>query len=240
MDRNQIQVNRAFLGLVAFLCLAACAHAPADREPASVSTDPAVAFDLPNRSALGPWHSDSQAVNGETNLAVFARTELDCGDKNLYPTHPQQDTKTYHRFNWAQYNQAKLQASDAACTLSSKTKNSRGQKPCLRGNIVEDVVISDVYEDSCGHRYRGFWETAFLKTDETMGTLFAKGRAMYADPNSEFDNMLVVGHTYAVPASEFMFLSPLFAGDDEKATALAKKAEQTHTYDQKTHLFQSK
>lgn len=163
--------------------------------------------------------------------------KIECGDPNLYPTHPQQSTKLYHSYQTAAYDQTRLRAEDEACKIGSKYENTLGWRPCLLADVAEDAVISDTYQDACGHFYRAAWEVTFLKSDDNMGLLFSRGRTLYPKENAEFENDMYVAQTYPVAAEDFLVITDLFPGDLEKIEAQKRAAEATHSYDPAKGIF---
>ncbi len=146
--------------------------------------------------------------------------QFSCQVRKLYPTHPSQGTKDYSYAAFARYNHGKLPPASYACEI----KNPTGRF-CLRASSAIMVVMSDTYEDECGNYYRGYWLTTYLKSDESMGTLFSKGRTAYQKPNSQFANDLAEGGTYFVAPKEFFLLGELLPKDagiirTEKARSL--------------------
>lgn len=186
---------------------------------------------VPNAGAIVSWQEIAGYRDSDLDPMSAPRISLECADTNLYPTHPQQNTKHYHLFLSARYDHTRLKGDDEACTLSSKYPNAQGVKPCLRPDYLEYAVISDTYRDSCGHMYRGFWDVAFLKANDNMGVLFAKGRTLYQKPNAGDVNDMYIGDTYAVSADEFLFLSPLLPGDLQKVEMLKASALGTHIFE---------
>lgn len=196
---------------------------------------------VPDAQAFIGWQPVPDYTTSDLDLSKIQKIPLNCAqDTKLYPTQPQQDVKLYHRFNWGAYDLARLNSDSEACTLGSKYKNAQGQYPCLRPDTVYNVIMSDTYRDRCGNFYRAYRELLFLKQNESMGTLFSKGRALYPRPNAAYDMDYYVGGTYAVDVSEFLFLSPLLAGDAEKIQNAKSRAKATHTFDNNSLLFNSK
>jgi hypothetical protein len=186
---------------------------------------------LPNPAAISSWQEISGYRNTSVEVMSMARIPLNCTDSNLYPTHPQQNTKLYHIFRSARYDQTKLIGADEACALSSKYPSASGTKACLRPDYLEYAVISDVYRDSCGNFYRGVWDVAFLKANDNMGVLFSKGRTLYQKPEAGDALDMYVGGTYAVGVEEFLFLSPILDTDLGLETSLEQSARATHQYE---------
>ena len=151
-----------------------------------------------------PWKTDENVVMDQKPLVPhqIQNVPLNCKDKTLYPTHPQQDTKAYLYADFASYDYTKLPALSSACRIPNPTK-----KYCLRATSAHIAVPSDLFEDKCGNIYRGYWFVSFLKSDESMGTLLSKGRTVYERPNSEFANDFMNGDTYSVSEENFLFLS---------------------------------
>lgn len=198
---------------------------------------------LPNPEAFQGWHAVDGYVTSNLDLNKIPKVTIDCPQDpdGLYPTHPQQEIKLYHRFDWGAYDHGKLKGDSEACTLSSKYKNSKGEYYCLRPDVAYFVVMSDVYRDRCGHLYRAYWQLLYLKENENMGTLFSLGRTLYPDPHSELPNDFVMGGTYRVSRAQVMFLSPVLTGDREKTAAASERAlRSTHRFDGQSLLFLTK
>lgn len=196
----------------------------------------------PNAHAFKGWQPVEGYVTSTIDLARLPRTEINCAadPTGLYPTHPQQDVKHYHRFDWGTYDHGKLKGDDEGCSMSSKFKNARGEYSCLRPDVIYSVIMSDVYRDRCGNLYRAYWELLYLKTNENMGTLFSLGRTLYPNPASSFPGDYVMGDTYKVSRTQMMFLSPVLNGDREKVARAQQNAQRTHRFDESRLLFFTK
>ncbi len=179
----------------------------------SVDLNQVPLIDTPSSYALTKWKDKKGYASMPLDLNTVRKVNLNCESKTLYPTHPEQTTKQYHSYVIASYDTYKLNPNDEACTLKSKYKNGAGKHYCQRSSTVESAVISDLYRDECSNIYRAFWRVTFLTTHDNMGTLFSKGRTMYPKPHSEFFGDMVIGDTYAVNESDFLFLSEVFASD---------------------------
>lgn len=209
---------------------------PAARAQALPIAAPAV----PNPEALAKWKEMKGYVTDRTDLEAYRKLAVDCADQHLYPTHPQQLLKLYHRYDSNQYDNLKLKGTDEPCLMPQKNP-PRGRAPlCLRADIAYDVIISDTLQDVCGHYYRGFKRATFLGKNETMGTLFSAGRAVYPKEGSKIDGEMEIGGTYAVPLKDLLFVGPLLAGDEEKIAELREEAKAIADYDPNTHLFRTK
>jgi hypothetical protein len=194
--------------------------------------------DLPDSNAVIRW---SNPHYEESNVPIL--DDLDpvqvpaiCPDPKLYPTHPQQRSKSYHVYRVAVYENEKLAADSPVCKLTS----NGAKKFCLLADTFQYAVISDVFQDACGGLYRGVWSVGFLKRDDNVGMLLSKGRTVYTKPNASFEGDVEDGQTYALEAKDFLLLTAPFPGDKETAAKLAGEAKATHTYDSATHLFQKK
>lgn len=225
--------------LVFTMLLSSCAASTPGRAPASTGLPwglkPA---DLPDAEAVIRWsdprYEDTHAPSPESLPHV--EVSRGCQDKHLYPTHPQEYSKTYHVFRIAVYDAGTVPAKSHTCKV-----HSNSEKPyCLLADTYEYAVISDIFQDACGGLYRGFWNVGFLKQDDNMGYLLSKGRTIYPKPNSEFAGDVEEGQTYAVDQSDFLLLAAPFPGDKEAAAKLASQALATHDFDPHTHLFQKK
>lgn len=193
---------------------------------------------VPDAHAFKGWRPVEGYADTRIDWRSLPRVTPTC-DKGaaLYPTHPQQSTKVYHVFDWGSYNHFKLTGDSEACTISSRHNNSRGVKLCLRPDTIYYALISDLYRDACGQTYRAYWEVIYLKKNDNMGTLFAKGRTMYENPRSEFPGDYVMGPTYPLKTDDFLFFTPLFQADAEKIAEQRRLAERTHIYSPETSLF---
>lgn len=167
---------------------------------------------FPDPQALGPWRVNEEFVINKPVLpSDILPKPLTCSTKHLYPTHPFQSTKEYLHAVFSMYDHGILPASSYACL----TRSPNG-KFCLRGASAMMVVMSDTYLDDCGNYYRGYWLTTYLKSDESMGTLFSKGRVLYEKPDAEFPGEYEVAGTYTVNAIDFFLLGELLPDDMEK------------------------
>jgi hypothetical protein len=233
---NSLLNKKHFLAFAAFIFLGGIAGAQSAGPALSRNVGP-----IPDAQAFTGWKPVEGYTTSDVDLDKIQKIPLSCAqDSKLYPTQPQQYVKSYHRFNWGGYDLARLTAESEACTLGSKYKNAAGQYPCLRPDIVYNVIMSDTFRDRCGHLYRGYWELLYLKQNENMGTLFSKGRTLYPRPDSAYDKDFYVGGTYAVDVTEFLFLSPLLPGDAANIQESQRRAEQTHSFDPNSLLFISK
>ena len=198
---------------------------------------------LPDAHAFRGWTPVEGYVTSNLRFDRIPRVQLNCpaDPNNLYPTHPDQGLKAYHRFDGGSYNHFQLTAESEACTMGGNYKDGHGLYPCLRPDAAYRVEMSDIYRDKCGNLYRGYWNLLYLKKWESMGTLFSKGRTMYVNPNSQFSGDYVMGPTYRVPLSDFLFLGAPWAGDRERAAEQAARAlQRTHNFDSLTLLFNTK
>lgn len=221
--------------------ISACTSAPSIRGPAATDTSSLWGLnlsDIPEGQLIKSWgnpkYEDSSAPKIETLAHIGVSRK--CSDKRLYPTHPQQNSKIYHLYRNGHYDYAQVPVESRVC----KIKSSSASPVCQRADTFSYAVISDIYTDACGNIYRGIWNRAFLKQDDTMGTLFSKGRKMYQKENSKIANDMEDGGTDAQDQSDFLFLTHAFPGDEEIARDLAAKAMETHTFDPKSHLFHQK
>ena len=195
----------------------------------------------PTHPALLPWQEVRDYVTSPIALDQIQHVNFQCDQTTLYPTHADQTTKIYHQFDYAQFDLGKLKADDRACLMPSKFKNASGQYYCQMGDTYYTAIISDTYKDRCGHVYRGYWRVSYLHQDENMGTLFAKGRTMYPKPNADYPGDVQLGGTYPVEASEFLFFSPLFNGDEAAIQkAFVDNQKTILRYNPQTWLFEER
>ena len=196
---------------------------------------------VPNPEAFRGWNNIPESTAGAAAPETFARIPVACADKELVPTNPQQTTKTYHVFKSGRYDHSKLTADDEACAFGAKNVSSKGIRLCFSPDSTEYGVISDFYQDHCGHSYRGFWEVQFMKKDENMGNLFSRGRTMYQDPHSPFKNDMYTGNTYALVESDFLFLAPVTADEIKRVQKERDAALRTsHRLNSTTLIFEMK
>ena len=192
-----------------------------------------------NQDAILKWEIQTALETADNSQSGLIRLKaFSCATPGLVPTHPQQTTKVYHRYLLGSFSELKLVRSDFACKIGSGGLNRLHQYSCLLADQAIDAVISDLYQDHCGHVYRGFWHTSFLKRDETMASLFALGRTLYQDRKAEFPGVFVVGQTFPLDQKDFLFLAEPFAGDDARITLNQTQAKDTHILDAKTLLYQ--
>lgn len=158
---------------------------------------------VPNKEAFLGWTKKPYVID-ELDFKKVQAKKLACADQLLTPLSQDQSTKKYHRYVFGSYDHAKLRGDSEACITSSPTGR------CLRADTAEYAIMSDIYSDSCGNRYRGFWEVSFLTKNESMGTLCSLGRTFYEKTNSEFPGEFEIGPIYKVEASRFLFFTELF------------------------------
>jgi hypothetical protein len=188
--------------------------------------------ELPEPGAVLRWSDPRFEDTHAPRPSDLKQVEIpgQCGDRRLFPTHPQQNSKIYHVFRTAVYDANGVPGDSRVCKSPSNER-------CALTDIFEYAVISDIYQDACGGLYRGVWSVGFLKQDDNKDVLFAKGRTVYPREGATFSGDVEDGGTKAVPRSEFLFLTPPFPGDAAAAARLARAAAATHTYDSATHLF---
>ncbi len=228
------------------LSLAACAAPDGDVDledtsgaaaTGTAADEPVPRSRVPEVHAFVGWRDDTQTVSDPKPKDV-ERVQIACADKTLYPTHPQSSLKKYHRYSHGRYDHAKLDGESPVCKVKGGGRNSAGKIPCLSPAGLDYAMLSDTYEDSCGNRYRGYWENLYLTTDETMGTLMSRGRTVYTVPNAQFSGEVYDGATYAVDAGDFAFVSALLPGDEERIANAKDLSKTTHRYDPQKHTFE--
>jgi hypothetical protein len=183
---------------------------------------PGFSYSVPSPEAFKGW--ERKALEESSNIDPYAweSVTFTCGRPGIFPTHPQMSLKRYHLVLIGQYDHFLLQGSDEACSISGRKPNGKGIIPCFRPDILQYVLLSDTYQDACGHLFRGVKEIAFFRRNENMGTLFSPGRGMLRKAGSEFDEY-VMAPTYISEPEDFLFLIRLFPGDLEQ---IAKDREQ--------------
>jgi hypothetical protein len=243
MDASIMGEKRCPVKFLIYMVLAAssCSHGGIHGpKPASLTMPWGVDLaEVPEARALQRWSDPGFENANKIDLNLLGRIELpaSCIDKHLYPTHPHQLTKIYHVYRVGDFNQSEVPANSQICKISSRPTEASAKKFCLRADSYHHAVISDTFADACGNFYRGIWRVGFLKSDETMGTLFSKGRTLYQNPKSEFENDLVVGPTYALERKDFLFLTPLFDGDLLRIKKIREDSLRYHVLNPQTHLF---
>ena len=193
-----------------------------------------------NQTAITTWLPQSELESqGKQSLSQIKIKQFDCSNTRLIPTHPQQTTKIYHRYLFGQFNVQKLTRMDHACRIGRPNTGSRLQSShsCLVAEEAEDVIISDLYDDHCGHTYRGFWHVSLLRKNETMASLSALGRTLYEDHQAGYPGAYAVGDTYELQQNNFVFLAEPFSTDLEKIKINQTQAATTHSRDPKTLLY---
>lgn len=166
------------------------------------------------------WEVDSDVVmDRETSLAEIKKKPFACKSDKLWPAHPSQATKNYLWARYAQYNHATLPASSYACLTPNPSR-----KFCLRGAIAKAAILSDTYVDECNNYYRGYWIVTYLRSDENMGTLYAKGRRGIQNPSSEYDYDFIDDTTYFVSKDQFLFFGELLSTDARDIQNEVKRA----------------
>ena len=160
-----------------------------------------------------PWRPSSDIAYAGTPPmpSQLIEVAVNCHDKKLWPTHPQESTKEYLYGIVANYDYSKLPPSSDACLRPNPTNRF-----CLYSTWANLIVMSDLFQDSCGVKYRAYWLVSFLKSDDNMGTLLSKGRTVYPKPNAEFPGEYITGYTYPIEIKVFLFLGTLWRGDQEK------------------------
>ena len=175
---------------------------------------------FPDPQHLGEWQENTDFVMNDPLPPHLVRAKpFSCSEKRLFPTHPSQGTKEYLHAVYSMYDHGRLPPNSYACLIRNPTG-----KFCVRAATAMIVVMSDTYTDNCGNLYRGYWLVTYLKSDESMGTLYAKGRTAYPKPDSEFENDFIEGSTYVVSQDDFMILAELLPDDKLKIEAEKARA----------------
>lgn len=224
-----------FTALISFF---AVFHARAEL-PAQMTTL-ILQLEIPEKSAFLGWKEKQGWRTSNLNPFELPKTKVNCSDSRLYPTHPQQTTKEYHYFLAGQYDLKRVPGKSSVCRMSNKSSPQTPAR-CLMTERIELALLSDTYRDLCGKFYRGYWLKMFLQKEETMGTLLSHGRTVFENPESQFINDMLDGHTYAVNVEEFLFLTDLIEGDDKEISENQNRALlYTHDLDPQTLLFSPK
>jgi hypothetical protein len=162
---------------------------------------------VPRPDIFKGWRNQGDYLTSHVPFMSLPRVKA-CDDQPLQPTGPSQQTKLYHEYKWGEYDNSTLRGDDEdrLCLIATRSK----QKWCLKSDYIYTVVISDLFKDSCGQEFRGFWRMTFLAQDETMGALQSKGRTLQQRPGSNFPKDFVPAEMYPVPQDQFMFLTNVF------------------------------
>lgn len=172
----------------------------------------------PNAFALKTPKSNQEMLAHAPDLSSIPQTPLACDSQTIWPAHPYGTTKLYHVYLSARYDHLKLQGNEPGCLTPTKPK--KGTPKCIAPDTYKYLILSDTFKDECANYYRGFWEIRFLQSQETMETLFSKGRTLVQRNGSTVENDFVTGPPYSLRAREFIFFSPLFPNDLEKIKKL--------------------
>lgn len=171
-----------------------------------IFTNSALAADIPspyipNREAFLGWQKKPYNID-EIDFSKLETITFHCGNPSLEAMSQDQSTKKYHKFVYGGYDTRILTGDSEACLKSSGNKLY-----CLQAQTLEYTIMSDIYRDHCGNRYRAFWEVQFFSNDESMGTLCSLGRTFYEKANSEFPGEIEIGPTYPIDKSRFLFFT---------------------------------
>jgi len=218
---NLIDIARQFTVFILTLALSACVSTTATtRTPAGASSKQSQRdVAIPDPQGFLGWKEIAGYRTSDKDVDKLQAVELKCDKTELFPTHPSQATKLYHAAQIGLYQQTKIPGTSEACKISGKFKTTRGTLPCLMADSLKYFAISDTYQDRCGNFYRGLVEVRFWSRDESMGTLFSRGRTVYPKPHSDFEGEMEEGGTYAVDYNDMLLVTELFPGDQE---AIAK------------------
>lgn len=161
-----------------------------------------VELDLPEPQHLSAWRWNQNYAPSETasDPAKLTKVNLNCNSDRLWPTHPQQTAKDYVYAVTASYENRKYADANA-------------------------IVMSDMFQDECGNKYKGYWIVSFLSDEETMHTLISKGRRIIRKAGG-FPGEFTSGSTFAVKADEFLFLTDLPAEENWKVELSQERALQ--------------
>lgn len=158
---------------------------------------------FPDAHLLKGWNDNADfVITRHEKPETIRKVTFNCPSSNIWPTHPQQYTKEYQAAFWSHYDHGKLSVNSPACLRANPSNRF-----CVMATWADAVFMSDLYNDECGNTYRGYWLVSYLHADETMGTLFAKGRTVYPKPDSEYEGEFETGDTYFSNASDFLFFS---------------------------------
>jgi hypothetical protein len=195
-------------------------------------------FPVPSSEAFRGWNRKFQEESSGIDPYSWEKANFSCDRPGIFPTHPQMSLKRYHLMLVGQYDHFRLRGNDEACATGGKKPNGKGVVPCFRPDIFHYVLLSDTYQDSCGHYFRGVKEIAFFRRNENMGTLFSPGRGMLRKAGSEFEEYMMAP-THVSQPTDFLFFTVLLPGDRETLLQEREKALQGEfLFNEGTGLFE--
>jgi hypothetical protein len=201
---------------------------------------PGFSYSMPNPGAFKGWERKAQEESSDIDPYAWQKAPFACDRPGIFPTHPQMSLKKYHLVLIGRYDHFRLEGGEEACAIGGKKPNGKGVIPCFRPDIFHYVLLSDTYQDACGHYFRGVKEIAFFLRHENMGTLFSPGRGMLRKAGSEFDEY-VVAPTYDSKPEDFLFFIQLLPGDLERIGKDREQALQSgFSFDPGSGLFERK
>lgn len=114
----------------------------------------------------------------------------------LYPVIPSQTFKEYiEQDSYRKYQPAEIDKFHDECEIGSRAKNNNF---CFSTYIHNRKKMSSYYVTDNGDFVIGYWIVDYTKKDDNMAMLFVPGNTMYPKPDSEFENDMYDGTTYAV------------------------------------------
>lgn len=203
----------------------------------------------PQQDALGPWRAQEGYADESWPLERMRSRQIEYqgGSGQLYPTHPDQFLKLYHRYDQARYNARQLDGRSELCvvspihTMRPSAAESFIQRmddrdrlvPCARGDAWVRYTLSDTYMDERGNFYRGIASDEFLQQYESMGHSVSPGRRVLSDGREAAEGVhyMYMGDTYAVPVTGFDFLAQPLPNDRANIQRYQERALSTHRRD---------
>ncbi len=162
--------------------------------------------EIQNQKALR-YLKESGYVDKSETLDKYKEVVFKCDSETLVPKDLHQQDKKYNYWKLGEYDHSKLRGDDYGCRMSSKYKNSRGFKHCLAPQILNDVIVSDLYMDTCGNTYRAFWHKRFFSAEESQETLVAPGKVMKWRKDNIGHKVYYIESLLPVKLSDFLFLA---------------------------------
>jgi hypothetical protein len=167
----------------------------------------------------------------DIKLSTYTPHELEFNDYNraeniclgqLVPFHKTQKFKEYHLEVKIVFKTRSFDGASSMCDIHQpvprKCKGKSGNDlrdcankkkfTCLKNKIFNIKVLSDLYLDSCGNKFRGFSIVRYGNTDETIMTLVSPGHKLEVDQVfSRGVATYKVAEPVPVDQSQFFFLA---------------------------------
>lgn len=160
----------------------------------------AVVGHLPERQALLQWAKDPDFQASAHGWDGYSQWQGSVCTGKLKPTSASQAGKRYHSVYEAEYPDWRVYRPNIpAC-------RQHGQ--CYENAKLKAYLMSDLYQDSCGVVYRGYFAKIFLVHKETVQSLVSLGRSLRRDPDN-YLTMYIPGGWSWVQQNRFMGFAPV-------------------------------